>query len=185
MKITIRKLKKIIKEAAYFPATVGQEDIKYLNTVRPMLTPEQRAKADSLVAHEPKNLSGYMLGGGPEDKPDQPMETFDMDSRLDLSRSKYASAGGMKEIVMAIDDDIYSYLVNNGRVSMRPDQHADPDLEKIYTAPISDVYREFRRHHVDKNLIDEIIDHYSYYGYERSYVNMGGNQVEFLKVIDQ
>ena len=132
MKLTRKQLKKLIKEAVYFPSNVTKDDIDYINQLRSMLSPEQREKADALVAHEPTNLSGYLVGGVPEEKPDMPMKILNPDSSLDLRNSKYASAGGMKEIVMAIDDDLYEFLINQGTASKRPDQYADPEMEKHY-----------------------------------------------------
>jgi ribosomal protein S18 acetylase RimI-like enzyme len=185
MKITRRQLRKLINESIYLPPGISKEDIEFGNELRRTLSPEDRAKADALVADDPTHLQGYLVGGLPEEKPDMPMKTLNTDSALDLRNSKYAGAGGMKEIVMAIDDDLYDFLVRQGTPGMRTDQYADPDMEKYYTMPISEVYREFRKHQVDKELMDEIIDHYSYYGYERVFVNMGGRQVQFLSVIDQ
>ena len=185
MKLNRLQLRQIIMEATYFPPNVGKEDIEHLNMMRSVLSPEQKEKADTLVDHEPTNLSGYMLGGAPKEVPDLPTEDIPLDHGLDLANSYYGQQGGMKEIVMAIDDDLFSYVMTHGTESMVPDGYAGGDMEKVYSLPIEQVYRSFRKQNVDKALIDQIIEHYSYYGFERYFVNIGGRQVEYLRVKDQ
>lgn len=177
MKISIKKLKKLIKEVVYFPPSVGQEDIDFINQIRPMMSPENKIKADALVKSDPTNLSGYSLGGVPEDLPDQPMKSFDIENEQDLySTPLLNKGGGMKELVMNVDDEMYEYITKSG--SMSSDEE-----DAYYSLPLDNVYQEMRKYNIPKDLVDEVIEHYSYYGYDVYPVDMGGRQVQFIKVL--
>lgn len=176
MKLTKKQLMKLIKEATYFPPSVSQQDIDHLNFMRPMLSPEQREKADTLVAHDPTDLSGYMLGGAPEDKPDQPMKNFDIENEQDLHSTPLARGGGMKEVVMEVDEEMYDHLTSKGFKSIEGE-------DEYYSLPLDSVYQEMRKYNIPADLVDEVIKYYSYYGYKLHTVDMGGRKVKFIKVL--
>jgi len=179
MKLTRKKLRKIILEAIYFPSQMKQKDIDNMNAIRKKLSPEQIKKADALVKHKPSNMMGYYLGGAPENFPDMPEKIINPDESLDIYKSPYINAGGWKEITMEIDEDVYDLLINKGRLSTNIELEDD-----YYSLPMIEVYQYFRKLNVDAATIDQVIE-YSYYGYERVSVNMGGKYVEFLKVIEE
>ena len=179
MKITKKQLNKMIKEAIYFPQGVSQEDIEFGNELRKTLSPEEQAKADELVRAFPNEPFGYLSGGRPEDKPDQPVKIFDIENEQELNKSPLHRGRGMKELVMNVDDEIYEYVANNGL------KNVNEEGEETYSLPLFNVYQEMRKYKIPKNLVDEVIEHYSYYGYEIYTVDMGGRKVEFISVIDQ
>ena len=82
----------------------------------------------------------------------------------------------MKEIVMNVDDEIYEFLKMKGKKSV------DKNGEETYSLPVSFVYQEMRKYSIPADLVDEVIEHYSYYGYKTYSANMGGKQVEFITV---
>ena len=178
MKISIKKLKKLIKEAVYFPPSVGQEDINFINQIRPTMSPENKMKADALVKSDPTNLSGYSLGGVPEDLPDQPMKTIDIENEQDLYSTSLYKGGGMKELVMNVDDEMYEYITRNGELNTMMN-----DEDEYYSLPLDSVYQHMRKYSIPKDLVDEVIEHYSYYGYDVYPIDMGGRQVQFIKVL--
>lgn len=179
MKLTKKELIDLIKEAIYFPPGMTQSDIEYGNELRKMLSPEDIAKANELVRSFPNDPTGYMLGGVPEEKPELPMKTFDIENDQDLRNSPLNRGRGMKELVMNVDDEIYEYIANNGS------KRVDEEGEVTYSLPLFSVYQEMRKYKIPKDLVDEVIEHYTYYGYEIHAVNMGGRNVDFISVIDQ
>ena len=178
MKLTRSKLVRLIKEAIYFPAGITQADIEYGNELRKMLPPEEIAKADELVRAFPDDPMGYSLGGIPEEKPDLPMKDFDIENEQDLYKSPLAQGGGMKELVMEIDDEIYEYITRNGS------KKVDEEGEETYSLPLNSIYQEMRKYNIPKDLVDEVITEYTYYGYDFHTVNMGGREVEFISVLE-
>lgn len=190
MKLTKKQLKKLIHEAIYFPPGVTQKDIEFGNEMRKIMSPEDREKADILVRDFPDDLQGYHLGGVPEEKPEQPMKDFNIGDEQDLHKTPLGKGGGMKELVMDVDEEIYDYLTSKGSkdIKYEPDDAALPSEERssdtFYALPMDAVYQEMRKYNIPTDLVDEVIQYYSYYGYERYLVDMGGRQVEFIKVME-
>jgi len=143
-----------------------------------MMSPEQKEKADMLVKAEPGSMSGYMLGGIPEEKPELPMHILDIGNEQDIHQSPLAT-GGMKEIVMNVDDEIYELLGRKGS------KEVDKEGEIQYSLPLDSIYREMQKFRIPNNLVDDVIEHFSYYGFEKYFVDMGGRKVAFIKTIDQ
>ena len=176
MKLTKKQLKKLIHEAIYFPPGVTQKDIEFGNEMRKIMSPEDQEKANIMVRDFPDDLQGYHLGGVPEEKPEQPMKDFNIGDEQDLYKTPLGQGGGMKEIVMDVDDEMYEYLIDKGSKTVDGE-------DEYYSLPIDSVYQEMRKYNIPTDLVDEVIKHYSYYGYERYLVNMGGRKVEFIKVL--
>ena len=176
MKITRAQLVKLIQEAVYFPPNISKDDIEFGSEFRKSLGPEERAKADAIVAADPTHLQGYLVGGVPEEKPDMPMKTFDIEQEQDLYSTPLNQGGGMKELVMNVDDEMYEYIIRNGSLSVVGE-------DEFYSLPLDSVYQEMRKYSIPKDLVDEVIEHYSYYGYDVHPIDMGGRKVQFIKVL--
>jgi len=173
MKLTTKKLRKLIREAIYFPAGTTPEDIEYFNQLRSMHSPEDRKTADEIAAAD-FNM-GFQLGGLPPEKPEKEMITLKKDDG-NYGYGKYRKAGGAKEIAMAIEDDIQNFITTNGT---KVQQSEDPD-DYYYIIPEDQVYRHFMRHeNLSEDVIDYVIEINSYgIGYQE--INLLGRKVNYL-----
>jgi len=72
MKITRKKLRKIIQEAVYVPAGISKDDIQYSNQLRKNMSPERMMKADSFTNSDSieQMKQGMALGGMPPEHDD-------------------------------------------------------------------------------------------------------------------
>jgi len=72
MKLTRKKLRKIIQEAVYVPAGISKDDIQYSNQLRKNMSPERMMKADSFTNSDSieQMKQGMALGGMPPEHDD-------------------------------------------------------------------------------------------------------------------
>lgn len=177
MKLNRRQLRRLIQEAIYFPPNISKDDIDYFNKLRSSHSAENKRKADA-VANADFNL-GFSLGGMPDEKPDKPMITMQDGSNEGLGN--YINVpGGMKEISMAIEDDIQDYIVTNGS---KVQASEDPD-DYYYSIPEQQVYEYFMRNQrVSRDVIDFVLE-VNTYGIVQKEINYLGRKVPFLQTYE-
>ena len=137
------------------------------------MTPAQKAKADTIANLDLRH--GVSLGGMPDEKPDKPMITMQGDPNEGLGNYKNIP-GGMKEISMAIEDDIQDYIVTNGS---KVQASEDPD-DYYYSIPQQQVYLYFMRNkRLSRDVIDFVLE-VNTYGIMQKEINYLGRKVPFL-----
>ena len=168
MKLTRRKLRKLIMEVVYFPAEVKPEDIEYANQIRKDLSSEERRKADALTKEDP--MMGMAFGGFPEDSHD--VETISMPIESTTVEG-YADDLGMTDIpyyveaiLEAADDEI---TVDEFYKILKDEYEVDAQFLKDSVTPLGlkpkwstvitpkmheKLLKDYIRYFIDKELVE-------------------------------
>ena len=157
MKLSRKKLRKIIQEAVYLPSSVSKEEVEFANMMRGIMSPEQKKKADALASVDIN--AGVALGGFPEDRPDLPMKNFAMGPQEDDPLGGYgrftAGARDLKEVAMNIEDAMIDYVIANG---FKVPESEDPD-DFYYAVTEKSLYFHFmRKERVSRDVLDFIME---------------------------
>lgn len=119
MKLTRKKLRKIIQEAVYVPAGISKDDIQYSNQLRKNMSPERMMKADALANSDSieQMKQGMALGGMPPEHDDNIKEkVFNLKDGSSLDFAATDVPFHIDEILEGDDaqtlDDVVSILIN-------------------------------------------------------------------------
>ena len=119
MKITRKKLRKIIQEALYVPAGISKDDIQYSNQLRKNMSPEHMMKADSFTNSDSieQMKQGMALCGMPPEHDDNIKEkVFNLKDGSSLDFAATDVPFHIDDILEGDDaqtlDDVVDILIN-------------------------------------------------------------------------
>jgi len=119
MKITRKKLRKIIQEAVYIPPEISKDEIEYSNQLRKNMSPERMMKADAYTNSDniEQMKQGISLGGMPPEHDDNIKEkVFNLKDGSSLDFAATDVPFHIDEILEDDDaqtlDDVVNILIN-------------------------------------------------------------------------
>ena len=119
MKITRKKLRKIIQEAVYIPPEISKDEIQYSNQLRKNMSPERMMKADAYTNSDSieQMKQGISLGGMPPEHDDNIKEkVFNLKDGSSLDFAATDVPFHIDDILEGDDaqtlDDVVNILIN-------------------------------------------------------------------------